>query len=619
MITHFERRRTLLLLAVACGLIAGAVVTYVTRHLAEAGGTSQVVVSLTWDDGRATQFDSMTIQRAHGMDATYYVNSAMTGSSSYYMTKEQLDDLVATGSEIGGHTEHHVNVATAPSDVAAAEVCNDRARIASWYGEAQARSFAYPYGALSPAAQAIVKGCGYSSARAVTGVLTPYACYSCRISESLPSLDPYALVAPTSVSSTTTLADLQFQVTQARLNGGGWVIYTMHDLGVDGSSLSIDKALYDQFLGWLAGQSYVKVMTVGAVMGSTWSAPPTTVVPVVDPVPTPVPITNAGLETDADRNGVADCFVRGGFGTNTAKWSRSADAHSGSFAEEVTVSSFTSGDRKLVMPLDNGTAAGGCAPSVASGASYRLGLWFRSSTNSQLVVYLRDSAGSWRYWRSGKSLAASPTWAAASFDTGPVPDGTTALSFGLAIGSTGTLAVDDFSLGAVTASAPMVDGIVRNSSLEFDANNNSVPDCFSYGGYGTNNASWMRVADARTGWWGHRLTVSGYATGDRKLVTSLDAGQRAGGCAADVVAGTRLRLSAWYHSDANVTLFAYYRDATGWHWWLSGWIGGPVSGWVEASYVTPPLPTGATGVSFGVGLTSNGTITTDDYGIAVVS
>ena len=615
----FGRKRSLLVIAITCGLLAGAMLTYVTRHLADAGSSSQVIVSLTWDDGRVSQFDSMAIQRAHGMNATYYVNSAMIGSSSYYLSKNQLDEMVSSGSEIGGHTEHHVNVATSPTDVATAEVCNDRARIAGWYGEAQTRSFAYPYGGLSPAAEAIVQGCGYSSARGVTGVLTPYACYSCRVSESLPALDPYALVTPTSLGSSTTLADLQFQVTQSRLNGGGWVIYTMHDLGVAGSTLSVDPRLYDQFLSWLAGQSYVKVMTVGEVMSTTWSTPPTTAKPITSPTPAPFPITNAGLEADANGDGVADCFVRAGYGTNTAKWTRSTAAHGGTAAEEVSIATWSSGDRKLLIKLDDGTSAGGCSPSTAPGASYRLGLWFRSTSTAQMVIYLRDSAGAWRYWRSGPTLGAASGWTSTSFDTGPVPSGTTALTYGLAISSVGTLAVDDFSVGVITAPTPMVDGIVRNSSLEVDANNNSVPDCFTYGGYGVSTATWARVADAHSGFWGERLTVSGFTAGDRKLVTTLDAGQAAGGCAADITPGTRYRVSAWYHSDAPVSVFGYYRDATGWHWWFTTPIGGPVSGWVEGAFVTPPAPPGATGLSFGLGLLSNGTITTDDYGIAVVS
>ena len=87
---------------------------------------TSTVVSLTFDDGSASQYSTLSMLSAHGMKGTYYINSALVGSSSYYMTWSQLHDLYNAGNEIGGHTLHHVNLKTLSTADATTEVCDDR-------------------------------------------------------------------------------------------------------------------------------------------------------------------------------------------------------------------------------------------------------------------------------------------------------------------------------------------------------------------------------------------------------------------------------------------------------------------------------------------------------------
>ena len=574
----------------------------------------KVIVSLTWDDGRASQATSLEIQRRHSMPATYYVNSAQIGTSPYYLTRQQLDSLVAAGNEVGGHTERHENLTTIPVEQARQTICNDRTRLTSWYGADAGRSFAYPYGANNADTRRLVTDCGYTSGRGVTGVLTPYTCSSCRTSESLPAADPTLLVAPSSITSRTTLEDLQFQVTQASLNGGGWVIYTLHDIGVPNDALSIDPSLYSRFLDWLAARTDVTVMTVGDVMATAWPANPPPTTPITSPTRTPLTVVNAELENDANGDGVAECFVRAGFGTNSAAWTRTIDAHSGVGAEEVSVTEYATGDRKLLVSLDSGTTNGGCAPSVDSDHSYEVSVWYRSTVPTRMVVFTRDAAGSWKYWATGPTLEAAGGWNQAVFATGPPPAGTTAISWGLTISTVGTLAVDDFALASTELSTPYTDPVVKNASLEVDADRNSRPDCWLPSGFGTSSFSFARVADARTGQWGQRLSVTSLSSGDRKMVINLDRGQAAGGCAIDVTAGSRHRLGVWYHSNVPVTMFVYLRDANGvWKWWSSASFAASPTEWTFASRTTAPIPAWATGLSFGLGLTTVGTVVTDDH------
>ena len=609
------------LIVIALVALTISVLAFVPIGAKAATTDPKVVVSLTWDDGRASQMASLPIQDAHGMKATYYINSGEINASGYYLSKPQLDVIAQSGNEIGGHTVHHENLTAISLDAATEAICADRQTLVSWYGPNAGRSFASPFGANNADVQKIPGSCGYSSARAVTGVRTPTACLGCRLAESLPPANPWQLAGPTSITASATLDDLKFQVDQAVLNGGGWVIYAFHSIGDGTTDYNIDPVLYDAFLTWLGSRTDVEVRTVGDVMSTEWLVPTTTTtVPVPPAPPLPVALTNPGFEIDANANGVADCWLRGSAGTNSATWVRSPNAHSGAVAEEVTISSYTSGDRKMVQSLDNGTANGGCAPSVSDAATYSLSLWYRSTAASSMVVFLRDSAGVWKYWKTGPTLTASPTWATTTFSTGKLPAGTTALSYGLALKSVGTLATDDYSMAQEPATSPaQVDALVRNSSFETDSNNDGVADCWIRGGFGASAASYTRVNDAHSGLWGQRMVMTSFLTGDRKVVQTLDNGQVSSDCALKANGGQQFRIGTWYHSTTTPKLFVYLRNADGaWRWWITTLPYAASDNWTQATYITPKLPAGTTAISFGMGLTTTGSLVIDDASAAPI-
>ena len=75
--------------------------------LAAAGAAparAATVVSLTFDDGQATQYAVKAPLASHNMDATFFLNSSKVGTSSFYMTWTQATALASDGNEIGGHT-----------------------------------------------------------------------------------------------------------------------------------------------------------------------------------------------------------------------------------------------------------------------------------------------------------------------------------------------------------------------------------------------------------------------------------------------------------------------------------------------------------------------------------
>jgi hypothetical protein len=181
-------------------------------------------------------------------------------------------------------------------------------------------------------------------------------------------------------------------------------------------------------------------------------------------VPTPAPpeptsgnlLQNASLETLRSALPAAEpaCFQQSGasVAANTAAWTLTTDAHSGSVAERVDVTSWTGGDRKLVLTQRQSEQT--CLAAVVPGKAYSMWAWYKgdwavygaSPAKVSIATYYRNASGSWVYWQSSPLLAPSSTWTLASFTSAPLPAGATAISFGLAISGPGTLTTDDYAL-----------------------------------------------------------------------------------------------------------------------------------------------------------------------------
>jgi peptidoglycan/xylan/chitin deacetylase (PgdA/CDA1 family) len=157
---------------------------------------------------------------------------------------------------------------------------------------------------------------------------------------------------------------------------------------------------------------------------------------------------NPSLETASGNT--PTCWTLGGYGTNSFAWTRTNDAHSGSFGEKLDVTSYTNGDRKLVTTQDTGA----CAASVVPGHSYTATTWYKSTLpdpnplGSQPIIfaYYRNAAGSWVFWAQSPRQPTSSLWRQASWSTPAVPSGATAISVGLGLNTTGTVTMDDFAL-----------------------------------------------------------------------------------------------------------------------------------------------------------------------------
>jgi peptidoglycan/xylan/chitin deacetylase (PgdA/CDA1 family) len=151
---------------------------------------------------------------------------------------------------------------------------------------------------------------------------------------------------------------------------------------------------------------------------------------------------------------------------------------------------------------------------------------------------------------------------------------------------------------------------LNNPSLETLAASTGLPQCWQAGGYGTNTATVDTVTPGRTGQIAGRVTVSNFGNGDAKLITARDLGT----CAPSVTPGKSYVLRGWYTSTAATQFDVYLRNASGgWSYWTSSPFFAASPTYTPATWTTPAVPAGSTGISFGLNLVGNGTLTADDF------
>jgi hypothetical protein len=84
-------------------------------------------------------------------------------------------------------------------------------------------------------------------------------------------------------------------------------------------------------------------------------------------------LPNGSLEADPDHDSLSDRTQRTVLGTSIGAFARSAvTPHAGAFAETLSLTSLTSGDRKVLTSFD-----AACAPPATPGLGYLAGAWYR--------------------------------------------------------------------------------------------------------------------------------------------------------------------------------------------------------------------------------------------------
>jgi hypothetical protein len=163
------------------------------------------------------------------------------------------------------------------------------------------------------------------------------------------------------------------------------------------------------------------------------------------------------------------------------------------------------------------------------------------------------------------------------------------------------------------AAAAGVNALVDPWLTSTDANT-GFPSCYQPGGWGSNTVAWANTTNvppgAPAGSQSENVTLTNYSSGDAKLLPTMDQGA----CTPTVVPGNSYAISVDYESTAISQFALYYRTTNGsWFYWTSSPWFAAASSWTQATITTPAVPAGVNGVSFGLALIADGTLTTDAY------
>jgi peptidoglycan/xylan/chitin deacetylase (PgdA/CDA1 family) len=264
--TRFIRRLAHILVGTMV-IVAGMIGLFAYHARAVSAATSATVVTIQFDDGNADGYLALAMLNAHGMHATYYLNTGFIGDSTH-LSWVQVQDLFAAGNDIGGHTLTHTNLKKLKTAAARTQVCQDRNNLLS-HG-LQPTAFAYPFGSFDSGTEQVVAYCGYNSGRGVSGVndTKVYA-------ETIPPLDPYATRTPPNPKQGTTVATIEGYVTAAEQHGGGWVQLVFHHICNGCDAYSITQSDFQALLDWLQPRAATGtvVETTAQVIGGTVKPP----------------------------------------------------------------------------------------------------------------------------------------------------------------------------------------------------------------------------------------------------------------------------------------------------------------------------------------------------------
>ena len=259
-------------LAVATiGALAATSAAVLSAAPANAAAAS-TVVTIQFDDGTVDQMNALPILQAHGMTATFYVNTGpIIAGDSDHLSWANVHTLFNAGNEIAGHTVNHTGLKSLTPAEARQEVCTDRnSLLAEGF---PATSFAYPFGTFDSGTEQVVHDCGYNSGRGVAGISLkgPFG-------ETIPPLDPYATRTPPNPKKATKLGTMEDYVLNAEANGGGWVQFVFHRVCESCGAYSITTAKLTALLDFLQAEvnaGRVSVQTTAQVIGGPVNPPVT--------------------------------------------------------------------------------------------------------------------------------------------------------------------------------------------------------------------------------------------------------------------------------------------------------------------------------------------------------
>lgn len=162
----------------------------------------------------------------------------------------------------------------------------------------------------------------------------------------------------------------------------------------------------------------------------------------------------------------------------------------------------------------------------------------------------------------------------------------------------------------VESAAAPVNGI-ENGDLTAGGTNTFT--CFANSGWGAHAGALTAVTGRGGSGRAASLTVSGWQSGDRKLLQ-----EQSTGCAPAVTAGKQYQLGVWYTATRPVNVTVFRHSAAGWTYYTDLQTLPATTTFTEVQLTTAALPAGTDQLSWGLSIAGNGTVVTDDYSIAMV-
>jgi len=129
-------------------------------------GFREKAFTLSYDDGTIHDLRLANILNAHGIKATFNLNSGSLGQQGKISREEAIICLLQKGHEIAVHGVEHLNLPAVPSSAALRDIMEDRLSLEALSGGI-VRGMAYAFGSYDDAVVAMLKACGIAYARTV--------------------------------------------------------------------------------------------------------------------------------------------------------------------------------------------------------------------------------------------------------------------------------------------------------------------------------------------------------------------------------------------------------------------------------------------------------------------
>ncbi len=178
-------------------------------------GLNRAMVSLTFDDGYASQYNyTLPLLKQYGFASTQYIVSGLIDVPGY-LSLDQLKALAAAGQEIGSHTITHPDLTTMTKAQYTNELTASQTQLKQWTGQSVS-TFAYPEGRYNQGTTSVAKPL-YTATRGVESGLNSkdnFNAYDIKVQD---------------IRASTTTAQIANWIAQAQATHT-WLVFVYHSV-----------------------------------------------------------------------------------------------------------------------------------------------------------------------------------------------------------------------------------------------------------------------------------------------------------------------------------------------------------------------------------------------------